>query len=74
MNRHKPDPGRIEVVDDRIATILRSKSPAERLAMAFAANRTVRLVIAGAVRSDHPDWDETAVSAEVAKRMLRGTT
>jgi hypothetical protein len=42
--------------------------------MAFAANRTVRMIIAGALRTDHPDWDDKAIQAEVARRMLNGTT
>jgi len=72
--RRSVDPNRIEVVDDAVIEILRTKTPAELLAMAFAANRTVRMVIAGALRTDHPDWDDKAIQAEVARRMLNGTT
>ena len=61
-------------MDDAIAEILRRKTPAERLAMGFAANRTLRLVIEGAIRSDHPNWNVSAVKAAVAKRVLVGTT
>jgi hypothetical protein len=68
------DPRRIEVVDDDVVRFLRDKTPAERIAIGFAANRTVRLVIEGALRSDHPDWNDARVKAEVARRMLNGTT
>ncbi|MDB5300127.1 MAG: hypothetical protein JWO87_1790 [Phycisphaerales bacterium] len=74
MTRWRLDPGQIEVVDDAVAEILRRKTPAERVAMAFAANRTVRLVIEGQLRTRHPNWDQTLVMREVARRMTRGAT
>ena len=66
------DDGQIEVVDDAVAEALRRKTPAERLGMAFAANRTARLLIEGNIRTRHPDWDDARVSKEVARRMSRG--
>ena len=66
------DPGQIEVVDDAVADVLRRKTPAQRVEMMRAANRTMRLLIAGHVRTRHPDWTDDAVAAEVARRMLRG--
>ena len=68
------DPSRIELVDDAVIEILRTKTPAELLEMAFAANRTIRMVIAGALKTDHPEWDEKTIQAEVARRMLDATT
>jgi hypothetical protein len=68
------DRGQIEVVDEDVAEVLRRKTPAQRLAMAFAADRTIRQVIAGAIRGRHPDWDESQVREEVARRMTRGAT
>lgn len=67
------DDGQIEVVDDAVAKVLRRKTPAERVEMIFAANRTMRAVIEGHVRTRHPNWDDRRVAAEVAGRMLRGT-
>jgi hypothetical protein len=72
MRERRIDLARIEVMDDAVAEILRRKTPAERIAMGFAANRAVRLVIEGSIRSDHPDWSDSAVRAAVAKRMLNG--
>jgi hypothetical protein len=42
--------------------------------MAFAADRTIRQVIAGSVRRRHPEWEAAAVFREVARRMTRGAT
>lgn len=69
-----PDPNRIEVVDPEIAAILRTKTHAERVEMIFAANRTMRLVIEGRLRIDHPDWSDDEIQAGVARRFLRATT
>ena len=68
------DAGQIEVVDDAVAEVLRRKTPAQRIAMAFAADRTIRNVIAGAIRKRHPDWAAAEVQQEVARRMTRGAT
>jgi Arc/MetJ family transcription regulator len=74
MIRWRLDPGQIEVVDDAVAEVLRHKTPAEKLALVFAANRTMRLRIEGALRSWHPDWSDELIHREVARRMTRGTT
>ena len=63
---------RYEVVDDKVAEILRKKTPAEKVQMVCDANRTARILIASSLRSRHPDWDEAEVQAEVARRMLYG--
>jgi len=67
------DKGQIEVVADAMAEVLRAKTPAERVGMLLAANRTMRLVIEGGLRTRHPDWDDSRISAEVARRMLLGS-
>ena len=63
----------IEILDDAMVEVLRRKTPAERLAMVFAANRTMRLRLEGHLRSVHPDWDAPAVMREIARRMSGGT-
>jgi len=63
------DPRRIEVVDDRIAAILKAKSPTERLAMASAAHVYGVETTAHTIRRRHPDWDEARVHAEVVRRL-----
>lgn len=71
--KYRLDDGQIEVVDDAVAEILRRKTPAERVAMVFACNRTMRLLIKGHLRTRHSDWDDTRISKEVARRMAHGT-
>ena len=73
MTKWRLDPGQIEVVDDAVAEILRRKTPAERVEMIFACNRTMRLLIEGGIRTFHPDWDDVQIKKEVARRMTRGT-
>ena len=67
------DDGQIEVLDDAVAEVLRRKTPAERVAMISDCHRTMRLLIEGHLRTRHPAWDKARISAEVARRMMRGT-
>jgi hypothetical protein len=64
---------RLEVMDDDIAAILRTKSSVERFRLANEANKTARARLAGHLKTAHPDWSETRIQAEVARRMLHGT-
>jgi len=68
------DPSNIELPDDRVVAILRGKTIAERAAIVFACNRTMRLRLAGHLRTRHPDWTDEQVAAEIARRMSRGAT
>ena len=72
--KRRLDKGQIEVVDDAVVEILRRKTPAERVEMALAANRLIRLRIAGHLRTLHPDWDDGRIQADVARRMLLGSS
>ena len=63
---------RIEILDKEEVRVLRDKTPAERAAMMFAANRTMRLRLEGHLRSRHPDWDDRAIAQEIARRMSGG--
>jgi hypothetical protein len=62
----------IEVIDDELAAVLRAKSPAERVEMIAAANRTARALAAGGVRAQHPDWNAEQVHQEVVRRVCGG--
>jgi hypothetical protein len=73
MNSRRLDPTRIEVVDDDIAAVLRTKTPTEKAAMMFGANRFIRARIAGHLITHHPDWPDERIQAEVARRLLDGT-
>jgi hypothetical protein len=62
----------IEILDEAIVGVLRRKTPTERVAMIFAANRTMRLRLEGHFRTRHPDWDSQTVMREIVRRMSRG--
>lgn len=66
-------PNNIEVIDDQLAEVLRSKTPAERVQMIGAANRTARLLAAAGVRYQHPEWNDVQIQAEIIRRVTGGT-
>lgn len=68
------DAGQLEVIDEAVAAILRTKTPAERIAMASAAHRTACEMLAAQVHRMHPDWTEEQLRQEVARRLSRGTS
>jgi len=63
--------------DDRIdpvmAEVLKRKSPAERLAIAGGMWRSARRLTAASLRSRHPDWSDTQIAQETAKRLSHGS-
>ena len=67
------DDGQIEVLDDEVAEVLRRKTPAERMALVGEAWDFARRWVRAAVRAEQPDWDESAVQAEVSRRLLNAT-
>lgn len=62
----------VEVVDEDVAAILRTKTPSERLEMAFEMWRSARNMMRSILSAQHPDWSEQEVNAEVAHRMSHG--
>lgn len=67
-------PGHFEVVDDRVAEILRRKGGIHRVRMIASGWNLMRTMIRGQVRRAHPDWDSRQVEQAVSERMARGTT
>lgn len=67
-------PESLEVVDDELAEVLRRKTPAEKIIMISAANRTARMLAAAGIRYQHPDWDDTQVQTEIIRRVCGGTS
>jgi hypothetical protein len=61
-----------EGVDDTTTAIYKSKTPVERLNIAFGLWRSAVIILTSSLRSLHPDWDETRVQNEVARRMSHG--
>jgi hypothetical protein len=63
---------RIEVVDDDMARVLRSKTGAERLKIASDMFSSARKMIASHLASEHPDWTEEQVQRETSRRISHG--
>lgn len=62
-----------ECVDDRVAAILRAKSPAERLALANGLWRSARSIMKSIICQQHPEWTEAQVDREAARRLSHGS-
>jgi hypothetical protein len=63
----------VEILDDAIVKVLRGKTPVERIAMVFDAERTMRLMLRADVVWRHPDWSAERVAEETAGRFCRGS-
>lgn len=69
---YRLDDGQIEVIDDAMAEVLRAKTPGQRMLLVAQAWRTARMWIEAAVRSQHADWADGQIRAEVNRRMAGG--
>ncbi len=69
VDHNHPDPRRIEVMDDDMAEILRAKSGAERLRIAFEMYESTRRMLTYMLSGDHPDWSEERIRREVSRRL-----
>jgi hypothetical protein len=63
---------RIEMVDDEMAQILRSKTGAERLRIANEMFVMARRMIASHLATQHPDWSPEQIQTEVSRRISHG--
>jgi Rv0078B-related antitoxin len=61
-----------EILDDRMAAILRTKTPAQRLAIAFGMWSFAREMIRLNTLRQHPEWAEAEVDQYVARRISHG--
>jgi len=68
----RPVVERFEVMDDRMAQVLRAKSGAERLQIADKMFSFARELITSSVHAAHPDWDDPRIAAETARRLSHG--
>jgi hypothetical protein len=48
--------------------LLRGKTPAQRVAMVFDAERTMRVMLETHLQSRHPQWTPEQVAQEIARR------
>jgi hypothetical protein len=62
----------MEIVDERVADILRRKTPAERIRIGFNIWVSARRMLLCHIKNSHPDWCRRDVEREVARRLLHG--
>ncbi len=68
------DVRRIEVLDEAMVEVLRAKTPAERVAMVFDAERTMRLMLQAKLHEQYPHWDDRRIVREIARRRNLGSS
>ncbi|NLE39749.1 MAG: hypothetical protein GX621_17155 [Pirellulaceae bacterium] len=61
-----------DIIDERMAVIMREKTEWERLEIAFGMWRFARDLMGRTIRAENPDWTEEAIQHEVASRMSHG--
>ncbi len=62
----------VEVIDDASFEILRHKSGAEKLRIAFGMFSWARRMLISHLRAEHPDWTDDQVNREAARRLSHG--
>ncbi|MEZ6119156.1 MAG: hypothetical protein R3C28_21655 [Pirellulaceae bacterium] len=60
------------VISPEMVAVYRSKTPTQRLQIAFDMWRSARKIALAAVRQQHPQWSDDRQQAEVARRMSDG--
>ena len=66
------DKGQIEVVDDKVAEILKKKTGQERLKMVWDSWTYFCQRTEAHLKSSHPEWTEEEIQKEIVKRVLYG--
>jgi hypothetical protein len=64
---------RIEVMDHQLADVLRQKTPAERLAIAWGMWESANYMLTNLVRSEHAEWTDEQIKREVVQRLAHET-
>ena len=72
MKKLRLDRGQIEVMDDKIAEIIKTKSGMERLNMVWDAWTFFEKRIRVYLRNIHPEWTEEQIQKEIVKRVAHG--
>jgi hypothetical protein len=70
---YRLDKGQIEVVDDQVAAIMKTKSGPERLRMVWDAWTFFEKRITAHLKSMHPEWTEEQIQREIVRRVSYGT-
>lgn len=67
------DKGQIEVVDDKVAEILKKKTGQERLKMVWDAWTFFHQSLESYLKGVHPEWTQEQIQKEMVKRVTYGT-
>ncbi len=62
----------IEVMDDAMVEVLRSKTPFERLQIAHGMWNMARGLILDQVKQQNPHWSTEQINKETARRLSHG--
>ena len=62
----------MEIPDDRMVEVLKGKTPAQRLAIAFSLWRSARMQLVHFLKTTHPDWSDERIQKEAARRLSHG--
>ena len=62
----------IEVLDDQMIEVLKTKTPQQRLAIAFGMWSSAKKQLTNYLHSRYLDWDEKKINQEVVKRLSHG--
>ncbi len=73
MKKLRLDRGQIEVIDDKIAEIIKTKSGPDRLKMVWDAWAFFEKRIRVYLKNIHPEWTEEQIRKEIVKRVTHGT-
>jgi len=63
---------KIDMIDNAMAEILRTKTDAERLSMVDQMWRFARNMIVNNLRRENPDWTDEQIQRETARRLSHG--
>ncbi len=74
LRRINGRPPCIELLDEAMVEVLRRKTPAERVAMVFDAERTWLLMLQTKLRAEHPEWTTEQIDQEIARRRLSASS
>jgi hypothetical protein len=66
------DKGQIEVIDEKMAMVLRKKTPDERIRIGFSIWESAYKMLKSHLKASHPGWGSKRLNLEVARRLSNG--
>ena len=67
------DKGQIEVIDDKVAEILKRKTGQDRLQMVWDSWTYFHERLRAYLKGIHPEWTQEQIQKEIARRVTDGT-